>query len=144
MNDITWSARELRGLEWAFPVVEAGAKPFGDRILVQLRRQKVKTDSGIHLPGMTQDTNKFNEPVARIVALGPLAYRKRDTMEPWVEGVWCAVGDFIRVPIFGGDRWEKPIPGTSDPIEYVMFAIFKDFEVTAGITEDPLNVKVYV
>lgn len=142
--DTTWSDKPLTRLEWAFPVVEPGNKPFGDRVLVQLRRQKVKTDSGIVLPNETQDTNRANDPVARMLMLGPLAYKKRDTMEPWVEGVWCQPGDFVRVPIFGGDRWEKPIPGTKDPVECVMFAIFKDFEIIAAITEDPVGVKVYV
>lgn len=144
MDALSWSGKEPSAIEQAFPELDPGAKPFGDRVLVQLRRSKVKTESGIQLVHETQDTNKFNEPVAKMIALGPLAYRKRDTLEIWQEGVWCQPGDFIRVPIFGGDRWEKPIPGTSDPVEYVMFALFKDFEVTAGITENPLLVKAYV
>jgi len=144
MDDVlTWKG-VVDALAEAFPVIDPGAKPFGDRVLVQLRRPKLKTTSGIQLVHETQDTNKFNEPVAKVIKLGPLAFRKRDTLEPWAEGSWAEVGDFVRVPIFGGDRWEKPVPGTADPVEYVMFALFKDFELTAGITENPLLVKAYV
>ena len=27
-------------------------------------------------------------------------------MQGWPEGSWCEVGDYIRVPKWGGDRWE--------------------------------------
>ena len=86
-------------LAWAFPSVDPGAKPLGGRILVQLRRTKRKTtDAGIILVEETKETEKWNNMVAKVVEIGPLAFRHRDTMQPWPEGSWCNEGDYIRVP----------------------------------------------
>ena len=76
-------------LEEAFPLVDPGAIPLGARVLVQLRKAKKRmTQSGIILPEETRDTERAQNPVAKVIAFGPLAFKKRDTMEPWVEGIW--------------------------------------------------------
>jgi co-chaperonin GroES (HSP10) len=59
-------------LAWAFPSVDPGAKPLGGRILVQLRRTKKRTTSaGIILVEETKETEKWNNMVAKVVAIGP-------------------------------------------------------------------------
>lgn len=126
----------------AFPAVDPGAKPLGARILVQLRRTKQKaTSAGIILVEETRETEKWNNMVAKVIEIGPLAFKKRDTMEPWPEGSWCEVGDYLRVPKWGGDRWEVELPGEDDP---VLFMVLNDHEVIAKITGNPLNVKAFV
>jgi co-chaperonin GroES (HSP10) len=98
-------------VEEAFPLVDPGARPLGARVLVQLRRtKKTVTASGIVLVEETRETEKWQNMVGKVLMLGPLAFRKRDSMEPWVEGVWVKEGDFVRVPKWGGDRWEVPMP----------------------------------
>ena len=132
-------------LAWAFPSVDPGAKPLGGRILVQLRRTKRKTtDAGIILVEETKETEKWNNMVAKVVEIGPLAFRHRDTMQPWPEGSWCNEGDYIRVPKWGGDRWEVPVPGEDRLEEKALFAIFNDHEVIAKVTCDPLEMKAFV
>lgn len=132
-------------LAWAFPSVDPGAFPLGGRILVQLRRTKKKTtDAGIILVEETKETEKWNNMVAKVIALGPLAFRHRDTMQPWPEGTWCEAGDYIRVPKWGGDRWEVPVQGEDKMEEKVLFAIFNDHEVIAKVTGDPLAMKAFV
>jgi co-chaperonin GroES (HSP10) len=129
-------------LEEAFPVVDPGAKPLGARILVQLRRAKKKmTNSGILLVEETRETEKWNNMVAKVIEIGPLAFRQRDTMAPWPEGSWCDVGDYLRVPKWGGDRWEVEVPGEEDP---ALFMVLNDHEVIAKITGDPLKVRAFV
>jgi co-chaperonin GroES (HSP10) len=129
-------------LAWAFPSVDPGAKPLGARILVQLRRSKKKaTSAGIILVQETKETEKWNYMVATVVEIGPLAFKKRDTMEPWPEGSWCEVGDFLRVPKWGGDRWEVEVPGEEDP---ALFMVINDHEVIAKLTGDPLAMKAFV
>lgn len=126
----------------AFPAVDPGAKPLGARILVQLRRTKQKaTSAGIILVEETRETEKWNNMVAKVIEIGPLAFKKRDTMEPWPEGSWCEVGDYLRVPKWGGDRWEVELPGEDDP---VLFMVLNDHEVIAKITGNPLSVKAFV
>lgn len=126
----------------AFPAVDPGAKPLGARILVQLRRTKQKaTSAGIILVEETRETEKWNNMVAKVIEIGPLAFKKRDTMEPWPEGSWCEVGDYLRVPKWGGDRWEVELPDEEEP---VLFMVLNDHEVIAKITGNPLNVKAFV
>ena len=129
----------------AFPLVDPGAIPLGARVLVQLRKAKKRmTESGIILPEETRDTERAQNPVAKVIALGPLAFKKRDTMESWVEGTWCEVGDFIRVPKWGGDRWEVPVPGETRDDDPALFMVLNDHEVIAKLTGDPLAMKAFL
>jgi len=131
-------------LAWAFPSVDPGAKPLGGRILVQLRRAVKKTKSGIFLPHETQETEKWQNMIAKVIEIGPLAFKHRDTMQGWPEGSWCAVGDYIRVPKWGGDRWEVVVPGEDENEEPSLFMILNDHEVIAKLTGDPLTMKAYI
>jgi len=139
MTDST-VAGNAADLQEAFPVVDPGAIPLGARVLVQLRKAKRQLKSGILLPEETRDTERAQNPVAKVVALGPLAFKKRDTMEPWVEGIWCDVGDYLRVPKWTGDRWLVP-HGDDEKVE---FMVLNDHEVIAKITGDPLEVRAFV
>jgi len=130
---------------WAFPSVDPGAKPLGGRILVQLRRAKQKTTSaGIILVEETKETEKWQNMVAKVVEIGPLAFKHRDTMLPWPEGSWIEVGDYIRVPKWGGDRWEVPVPGADDHEEPALFMVLNDHEVIVKITGNPLAMKAFI
>lgn len=137
------STEQQEAVDRLFPNVDPGVVPFGQRVLVQLRLARKTSPGGIHIPYDAQDTERWNESVAQIVALGPLCFKKRDTLTPWAEGQWGDVGDFVRVPKFGGDRWEVPIPGSVDH-EMVMFAMFNDFEMIGALTGNPVDMKVYV
>jgi co-chaperonin GroES (HSP10) len=131
-------------LREAFPEVDPGAAPVGGRILVQWRQTiKKTTASGIVLVEETKETEKWNNQVAKVIAVGPLAFKKRDTLEPWPEGNWVEVGDFVRVPKWGGDRWEVPF---GDPAigETALFSVFNDHEVIAKVTGDPLKVRAFL
>jgi co-chaperonin GroES (HSP10) len=136
--------KESAELAWAFPSVDPGAKPLGGRILVQLRRTKKKTSgSGIILVEETKETEKWQNMVAKVIFVGPLAFKHRDTMQSWPEGSWCEPGDFIRVPKWGGDRWEVEVPGQPDE-DPALFAVFNDHEMIAKVTGNPLNMRAYL
>jgi co-chaperonin GroES (HSP10) len=129
----------------AFPAVNPGAIPLGARVLVQLRRtKKTVTSAGIILVSETKETEKWQNMVAKVISLGPLAFKKRDTMESWVEGTWCEVGDYIRVPKWGGDRWEVPVPGQTRDDDPALFMVLNDHEVIAKLTGDPLAMKAFI
>jgi len=132
-------------LAWAFPSVDPGAKPLGGRILVQLRRTKKKaTSAGIILVEETKETEKWQNMVAKVIEIGPLAFKHRDTMQSWPEGSWCAVGDYIRVPKWGGDRWEVKVPGDDDMEDSALFMVLNDHEVIAKLTGDPLAMRAFL
>jgi co-chaperonin GroES (HSP10) len=128
-------------LQDAFPVVDPGAVPLGARVLVQMRLPKKRmTSSGIILAAETVDTEKAQNPVGKVVAIGPLAFKKRDTMESWPEGSWVEVGDFVRVPRWTGDRWEIQV--SKDDV--VQFMLMNDHEIIAKLTSDPLEMRAFV
>lgn len=130
----------------AFPAVDPGVRPFGERVLVQIRvaRPYHIGPSGhkFHVPDETRDTEKWNTQVARVIALGPLAFHNRATQMPWPEGAWAQVGAFVRVPKYGGDRWEVPFGPAGD--DKAMFVIFKDLDLIGAITGDPLAVRAFL
>jgi co-chaperonin GroES (HSP10) len=132
-------------VDWAFPVVDPGARPLGGRILVQLRRTKKKaTSAGIILVEETKETEKWNNMVAKVLIVGPLAFKNRDTMASWPEGSWCEVGDYIRVPKWGGDRWEVKVPNEDDFEDPALFMVLNDHEVIATVTGNPLAMKAFL
>jgi co-chaperonin GroES (HSP10) len=128
-------------LSWAFPDVKPGQSPFGGRIIVQLRRIKQKTAGKIILVEETKENEKWNNMIGKVVAIGPLAFKNRETMASWPEGSWAEVGDYVRVPRWGGDRWERPVPDDEDP---VLFMTINDHELIAKVTDNPLSFKSFV
>jgi|TARA_R110000782_G_scaffold18104_1_gene50071 co-chaperonin GroES (HSP10) len=124
----------------AFPVIEPGIQPFGSRVLVQVRSPKQKTASGIILDAGTKDTEKWNTQVARVVSVGPLAFKNRTTMVAWPEGSWCKKDDFVRVAKYGGDRWEVALPSG----ELALFVIFNDLDIIGSVIGDPLLIRAFI
>jgi co-chaperonin GroES (HSP10) len=110
---------DLRSEEECFPTIDSGVEVAGDRVLVQLRRQKVKSKGGIILVEETQQTLKFNETVAKVVQVGPLAYKSPDTLEPWIEGPWCKEGDLVRTIKYGGDRFVVDPSDDGGPVVFI-------------------------
>ena len=129
-------------LAWAFPEVTPGQRPFGGRVIVQLRRVKKKSGM-IIIVDETKENEKWNNMIGKIVAIGPLAFKNRDTMQPWAEGSWAEIGDFVRVPRWGGDRWERSVP-SEDSQDPVLFMTINDHELISAVTDDPLSFKAYV
>ncbi len=124
----------------AFPTADAGVQPFGSRVLVQIRTPKTKTASGIIIDNGSRDTEKWNTQVAKVVSHGPVAYRNRNTLEPWPEGSWAHPGDHVRVPKYGGDRWEVPLPDGST----ALFVIFNDLDIIGRVEGDPLAIRAFI
>lgn len=129
-------------VNWAYPNVNPDVVPLGGRVLVQLRRVKKTTKSGIIMVEETRDYEKYNTQTAKVVAVGPLAFKKKDTMEPWPEGVWAEIGEFVRTPKWGGDRFEVPIKG--EPEEPAIFMLINDHELIAKVTGDPMGFHEYI
>jgi len=109
-----------------FPDVDPGVRPCGNQIIVQLRTIRNATASGILLAADTQDFNKHNTQVSRLVKVGQIAFKDRSSGETWKEGAWAEVGDVVIAPKYGGFRFEVPIPGQD---ETAIFAVFNDYDV---------------
>jgi co-chaperonin GroES (HSP10) len=110
---------DLRSELECFPEIDPGVDVAGDRILVQLRREKIASKGGIILVDETRQTLRFNETVAKVRQIGPLAYKSPDTLEPWPEGPWCKVGDLVRTIKYGGDRFVVNPDDDGAPVVFI-------------------------
>ncbi len=132
-------------LEEAFPKIDPLMAPYGARILVQLRAVKEKVSSaGIFIPQETKETEKWNTQVGKVIAIGPLAFKKRESMEAWPEGAWAQVGDFVRVPKWGGDRGEVDFKEDQGAEGKCLFTFFNDHELIGKVTGDPRDIKAFI
>ena len=144
-------------MEEAFPDASswvANMVPLGNTVLVQLCNAKKISAGGIVIPGESQDFAGDQTRVGKIVSMGPLAYRDRQTYEFWKEGQWVHVGDFVRVPAFAGiDKYRvkvgahvmEDVNGKEhrDPI-WAVFATYNDFDMKLLIKGDPRDIVDYV
>lgn len=110
---------DLRSEEDCFPNIDPGVEILGDRVLVQLRREKTSSKGGILLVDETRQTLRFNETVAKVIAIGPLAYKSPDNLEPWPEGPWCQPGDLVRTIKYGGDRFVVQPDDDGAPVVFI-------------------------
>lgn len=127
-------------LEEAFPNVDSGTLPLGSRVLVQIRTPKKVSRGGIIFADETKEAERWNAQIAKVIALGPLAFKSRESLVTWKEGEWCQPGQFVRVPKYGGDRWEVPI----NDDESALFALFDDLNILGLVTTDPLAIKAFI
>ena len=134
-------------IEQAFPVLAPGLTPFGSRIIVQIRKAQSTTKGGIIIPDESQGTEFWNTQVAKVIALGPGAFKNRDNLSDWPEGAWCREGAYVRVPKYGGDRWFVDLPGAKSvrrEVNKVCFVIFNDLDLIGEITCDPMDVVAFL
>lgn len=125
---------DLRTEAECFPQIDPGIDVAGDRVLVQLRREKAKSKGGIILVDETRATLRFNETVAKVIQIGPLAYKSPDSLEPWPEGPWCKVGDLVRTIKYGGDRFVVQPGDDESPVVFItiqareIISVIRSFE----------------
>lgn len=139
-------------LDKAFPSLDPGFKPFGSRIIVQLRSPKLYSTGGIKFADETIENEMWNTQIGKVREIGCLAFKNRDKMTDWPEGAWAKVGDFVRVPKFNQDKWfieySCKIQGIGgrefDGTERVLFMLINDLDLLAGKTGNPLEVKAYI
>jgi co-chaperonin GroES (HSP10) len=110
---------DLRSEQECFPDVDPGVEILGDRVLVQLRREKTTSKGGIILVDETKQTLRFNETVAKVRAIGNLAYKNPDDLTPWPEGPWCKEGDLVRTIKYGGDRYVVQPEDDGAPVVFI-------------------------
>ena len=128
-------------LDDAFPNVQPGLKPFGDKVLVQIRTPMTRTKGGIYVPEEARETEQWNTQVAKVISLGPVAFKNRDTLQSWPEEAWVRPGMYVRCPKYGGDRWEVRLPNSPDS---ALFVLFRDVDLVGEIDGDPLEMVAYL
>ena len=134
-------------VDQAFPDLDPGLVPFGSRVVVQKRSPRTRSRGGLIVPDEVQETEFWNTQVAKVISLGPGAFKNRDTLEVWPEGDWCKEGTYVRVPKYGGDKW---FVYTADEVaketgvEKACFVLYNDLDLIGEITCDPMDVIAYL
>lgn len=127
-------------MEQLWPEVDPQFKPFGARLLIQIRRVVTTTKSGLILVSESKDTEAWNMQVGKIISMGPLAFKNRKSAEDWPEGMWAKVGDFVRFPRWGGDR----ITVKMKDGEPVVILILNDHDLLGAYQGDPREVHTFI
>ncbi len=128
----------------AFPDVDPGFVPFGSRLIVQVRSPKAKSGLVV-LADETKEAELWNTQIAKVRAVGPVAFKNRTTLKDWPEGDWCEPGDFVRIPKYNQDKWivEVEVPDTTTK-QQVLFMMVNDVDILAKKIGNPLEVKAYI
>ena len=125
----------------AFPAVKVPYRPLGSTVFVQLRLPPLELTGMFEVNDEDRRTERDNQQVGKVVAVGPLAFKRRDTGELWPEGSWCKVGDFVYVPKYQGDRCrvkhKRVLTKVSESgretkeivVDDLEFALFKDLAI---------------
>lgn len=124
-----------------FPEFKCPLKPIDERITVQIQSARKQTKSGLYLAQDTQDAEKWHQQTAKVVALGERAFTHKNGLKLPDPTAVYAVGDFVRVPLYGGDKVEVR---TDKEDETVLFVTYKWYEIIAEITGDPLSIKTII
>jgi len=141
------SILDYDSIEQAFPEADPGLVPFGSRVLVQKRSPREVTKGGIVVPHETQETEFWNTQVAKVIALGPAAFKNRDSLEVWPEGEWAQPGAYVRVPKYGGDKWFvdlDDITRQKTGADKACFVLYNDLDLIGEITCNPMDVIAYL
>jgi len=128
-----------QSIDEAFPKVDPGHRPLGEQVLVQIRKAVKKSKGGIIISDETRKTEHDNTQVGKLVAKGKLAFCNRTTGEPWPEGDWVAVGGYVRIPKYVGDRFVM----SDEDNEPVQFVILRDTDLKAEVY-NPLDVRAFI
>lgn len=151
-------------LEEAFPTVDPGVTPLGYMGVFQIRHPKLVTRGGIILAGESGKTEHYNTQVAKVISLGPLCFKTikpiksqmpdqpdRDVIVDWPEGAWFKVGDYVRVPRYGGDRFFVSFTrkfsvgdGDTETVKDQMIFAFFAVKSVLGLIPDPLSTMAYI
>ena len=127
----------------AFPeldMFQLGIRPLGAYLLVQMRLPKSKTASGIVLPGDVKEFDLYQNVLGKVIAVGPVAFKDRNTLEVWKEGEWVRVGDFVYVPKYTHNSRNIPFGDETIELRFV-----KDTDLIAAIDNVTVqNLTAYV
>lgn len=128
------SSYKYESIEQAFPSADPGLEPFGSDVLIQLKSAPTHSSGGIALVNESRETDQWNMQVGKVIAFGPVVFCNRETLKPWPEGPWAKIGEYVRVPKYGGDRWWVDAPGSMDG--KAMFVLFNDLDLKGRVPPD--------
>ncbi len=144
---LTRATDDSPGIVWtpelkeAFPDIDPQFKPFGERVLVQMRSPITRTKGGIIVTEESQSIQKYNTQVGLVLDMGECAYTAATNQGiKRFDKLQFALGDFVRTPLHGGDKWSCE----NESGQVAIFQFFKWYEIAGHVTGDPLAIKQYM
>ncbi len=137
----TWA--DSPELQEHFPDVCVDIEPSGDLCLFQIKMPKKRFGSIILAPE-TQDFDKWNTLIAKVVKIGKVAFKDADTLNVWPEGQWAEVGDYVLIPKYGSMKIAKTFKTKDGTEEKCLFALLRAKDIRAKIIGNPLDVEEYI
>jgi co-chaperonin GroES (HSP10) len=129
----------FQSLEDAFPSIETGHEPLASNYLVQVRRAKSTTKGGLFIPEEARKSEAANTTVGKVVAIGPICFKDPRTGQEWFEGPSFKVGDYLRIPRYGGFRFS--VKWKDEEIDFVLF---DHLQQLAKLSADPRTITAYL
>lgn len=80
---------------------ETPIRPTAWRVSVMVPDVEEVTKGGIIRPDLVRDNEKILNVFAKVVELGPLAYKRNDMIQA---GPWCKPGDTVLISKYAGSR----------------------------------------
>ena len=101
-------------------------KPLNWKVLVQPHQVKMKTKGGLYLASQSKDNEEYMTAHGRVLALGDLAYKDRDTGQSWRMTTVPKEGDRVTYGKYAGQKVT---------INGVRLLLLNDDEITSILPE---------
>ena len=108
--------------------------PLNWKVLIQPHQVQMKTKGGLHLPSVSKDNEEYLTAHGRVVSMGELAFRDRDTGEKWKMSTTPVVGNRVTYGKYAGQKIT---------VNGVRFLLLNDDELTS-ILPDDVEITSYV
>ena len=108
--------------------------PLNWKVLIQPHQVQMKTKGGLHLPSVSKDNEEYLTAHGRVVSMGELAFRDRDTGEKWKMSTTPVVGNRVTYGKYAGQKVT---------VNGVRFLLLNDDELTS-ILPDDVEITSYV
>ena len=108
--------------------------PLNWKVLIQPHQVQMKTKGGLHLPSVSKDNEEYLTAHGRVVSMGELAFRDRDTGEKWKMSTTPVVGNRVTYGKYAGQKVT---------VNGVSVLLLNDDELTS-ILPDDVEITSYV
>lgn len=141
MVEKTWT--DSPELQEYFPDVSIDIEPVADLVCFQVKMPKRRVGS-IIVSAEGQEFDRWNTMIAKVIKVGPVAFKDADTLKEWPEGPWAEVGDYVVIPKYGAVKFGKSFKDKHGNLDKCLFAFLRAKDIRAKITGNPLEVEEYV
>lgn len=116
-----------------FPPAETRWEPTGQTVIVQLRKvsDKIGTTGLLYRPQQDQALAQETEVYAKLLKVGPLAFRRPKNGQYYLGAPWAKPGDLVRIRHYNFDK----LPADNDPAISLVIVDYLDIRAVVPRSE---------